>query len=252
MKPVSLFKKNYGVEFRDIDFTKKLKMSALFNFFQDIASLAVDNLNIGINTIQEQHGVAWILIRIRVDIIRTAEWNEEVEIETWPQQPKKLEFERDFIVRDSQGNVIAKAVSTWIIADINTREIRRSELLGIEYPPIITERAIDCRLGKFKALGELQLAYKKVIGYSDIDINGHLNNSKYIDYIMDCFTVENHMKYGIKSIEVSFVNEALPGDIIKLYKDISAIDSNLLYIEGVNELSNKICFKTKVEVHAKC
>ncbi|HHV72563.1 MAG TPA: acyl-ACP thioesterase [Clostridia bacterium] len=248
METVSLYKKKYHVELRDVDFTKKLKLSTLFGYFQDIASEAVDNLGIGIEILERKYGLAWILMRIRVEIIRYPEWNEEIIIETWAQQPKKLEFERDFIVRDLKGNVIIRAISTWIIVDIKTKKVRKSELIAIEYPEIIRERAIDCKLGKLKPFGQPIIAYRKVIGYSDVDFNGHLNNSRYVDFIMDCFSMENHKVYEIKGIEVNYVNEALPGDTLILYKDASALSSNLVYLEGVREKDDKLVFKAEVEI----
>lgn len=251
MEPLWIYKKKYCVELSDIDFTKALKLSTLFNHFQDIASEAVENLGVGINTLEQKLGVAWILIRMRVDIVRNPVWNEEIWIETWHQESKKLEFERDFIVRDVDGNVIASAVSTWVIVDIKTREIKKTELLGFHYPANIRERAIDCRLGRLKPFGQVQTVYKKAIGYSDIDFNGHINNSRYIDYAMDCFSIENHMKYGVKSMEINYINEALPGDILVLNKDISALNSNQLYIEGISEKHGKTVFKSQVEIELK-
>ncbi|WP_010250544.1 acyl-[acyl-carrier-protein] thioesterase [Acetivibrio cellulolyticus] len=246
-----IYKKKYHIELSNVDFTKALKLSALFNCFQDIASEAVESLGIGINTLEQEFGVAWILIRIRVDIVRTPVWNEDIWIETWHQESKKLEFERDFIVRDSNGSIIASAVSTWVIVDIKTREIRKTELIAFNNFQNIKERAIDCKLGKVKPFGQKEVVYKKVIGYSDIDFNGHINNSRYIDYIMDCFSVDNHMKYCVKTMEINYVNEALYGDSIILNKDISALNSNMLYIEGISEKNGKIIFKSQVEVGAK-
>jgi medium-chain acyl-[acyl-carrier-protein] hydrolase len=251
METAWIFKKKYHIELSDVDFTKALRLSSLFNYFQDISSEAVENLGIGINTLERDFGVAWILIRVRTDIIRNPVWGEEITIETWHQESKKLEFERDYIVRDSNGNIIASAVSTWVIVDIKTREIRKTDLLSFNYPPNIKERAIDCKLGKLKPFGQKEVVYKKAIGYSDIDFNGHINNSKYIDYAMDCFSVENHMNYGVKSIEINYISEALPGDIIVLYRDISALNSNLLYIEGISEKYNKIIFKSQVKIEPK-
>ncbi len=248
MERKSIYRKQYQIEISDVDFNKQLRLSTLFSHFQDVASEAVENLGIGIKSLEQKYGVAWILIRMRVEVIRHPVWNEEIIIETWPQEPKTLEFERDFVVYDNEGNIIIKAVSTWIILDIKTRRIRRSEVISVNYPEIITKRAIDCKLGKLNPYGDTQIAYTKMIGYSDIDFNGHLNNSKYIDFITDCFTFENHQMYQVKSIEVNFINEALPGHFLTLNKDISQLTKNILYIEGINESDHKSAFKAKVEI----
>lgn len=246
-----VYKKKYHVELSDIDFMKELKLSSLFNYFQDIASEAVENIGYGIITLEQKFGVAWILIRIRVDIFRNPLWNEDVFVETWHQESRNLEFERDFIVRDSKGSIIALAVSTWVIVDIKTKRIRKADLLGLNYPKNIKDRAIDCKLRKLKPFGQKEAVYKKVVGYSDIDLNGHINNSKYIDFAMDCFSIESHLGHRVKSLEINYINETLPGEIMVLNRDISALDSSLLYIEGVNEICNKVYFKSQIAIEPR-
>lgn len=247
----SIYKQNYHVDLRDVDFTKKLKLSTLFSYFQEVASLASENLGFGINTLEKKFGVAWILTRIRVDILRSPDWDEEITIETWPLEPSKVEFDRDYLVKDKNGQVIVKAVSKWVIMDIKERKLKRTEVIGIHYPEKITERAIAGRLGKLKDFGKLTKAYDKVIGYSDIDFNGHLNNSKYVDYILDCFPVDDHVNHTIKSIDLNFTHEALPGDTITLSKDTSAINENRIYIEGKNQTDHTVVFKSQVTIVAK-
>lgn len=247
----SVYKKKYHIDLRDVDFTKKLKLGNLFSYFEDIASDASENLGFGIKTLEKKFGVAWILTRVRVDIMRAPDWNEEITIESWPLKPSKVEFDRDYLVKDNNGNIIIRAVSKWVIMDIKERKIRRTEVIGIRIPEIIEERAIDCKLGKLKDFGQLETAYNKVIGYSDVDFNGHLNNSKYVDYIMDCFPVEDHKNYVVKTIDLHFNHEALPGDTITLFKDISFIADNEIYIEGINKSENKVVFKAQVAIAAK-
>ncbi len=248
MVPVTLFKKKYQVELSDVDFKKNLKLSMLFNYFQDIASDAAANLGAGVNQLQTSYGMAWILMRIRVDITRLPQWGEEIFIETWPLKPKRLEFERDFLVRDQKGDIIIRSISSWVIMDLEERKLKRSEAIGLTYPESIEERAIEAKLGGLRKNGPLETAYKRMIGYSDVDFNGHLNNSKYVDFLMDCFPVEAHMKSSLKTLEVNFVNEMLPGETIVLFKDTSKRDENLYYIEGMNENSSRTVFKAVAEV----
>jgi len=247
----SVYKKDYHIDLRDVDFTKKLKLSTLFSYFQDIASLASEALGFGIETLEEKFGVAWILTRIRVEITRIPEWDEEIVIETWPLEAGRVEFDRDYLVKDIHGNTIIKAISKWIIMGRNDRKIKRSDFIGIHYPEIITKRAITGRMRKLKDFGHLEAVYNKVIGYSDIDFNGHLNNSKYVDYIMDCFHVDDHNNYAISAIDLHFNHEALPGDTITLNKDVSELAQNVVYIDGINKVGNIIVFKSQIELTAK-
>jgi acyl-ACP thioesterase len=249
MEAVPVYQKKYHIETNDVDFTRKLKLSSLFGYFQEIACIHADNLGVGVEKI-EQKGVAWALIRIKVDLVRYPVWNEAILIETWYPEPKKFEFERDFSVTDMNGNIIIKAISSWIIFDIETRELRKRDLIINGFPPSVKERAFDCKLGKLKASGQMEIAYKKVVGYSDIDFNGHLNNSKYIDFIMDCFTMEDHKKYRVKTIEINYINEALSENTIVIFKDLSAVSSGLIYFEGINEKDNKAIFKAQIEIEA--
>lgn len=248
MKPLVKYSKKYQILVNDVDFTKKLKLSAAFNYFQEIAGLHSSNLGIGFNTIEKEKGVAWVLIRMRVDMIRYPVWNEEVILETWPQLPKKYRFERDFYIKDLEDNIIAKAVSTWVIVDVQTKELRKAETIAIDYPEIITERAIDCTLGKINPYGQRKIAYERVIGCSDIDMNGHLNNSKYVDFIMDCFTMDSLKEYHAKSIQVQYISEALVGDKITLYKYVDELSSGRVYIEGINEKSDTKIFASQINV----
>ncbi|HOQ10623.1 MAG TPA: thioesterase [Syntrophomonadaceae bacterium] len=248
MEPVAVYEKAFTVGMRDVDFTGRLKLSALFSFFQEIASLHSANLGTGLETIMQKAGVTWALIRIRVEITRYPVMNEEIILETWPQQPRSLEFSRDFLVKDREGNILVRAVSLWAIIDVHTRKLKRSKLIAVDYPPLREERALDCKLSKLKPFGQLEMVYKRTIAYSDVDVNGHLNNTRYVDFIMDCFSLETHKAYMVKAIEFNYAHEALPGDTVVLYKDVSAAADGLVYIAGVNERDQRTAFQCRLEI----
>jgi medium-chain acyl-[acyl-carrier-protein] hydrolase len=132
--------------------------------------------------------------------------------------------------------------------DLKRRRLKRSEAINLEYPELITEKAIDVDLGKLKASENLETVYHKTIGYSDIDFNGHLNNSRYVDFIMDCFPLKEHQNYYTSSIEVNYLNEALPGDTLILRKDVSQLEDNLVYVEGIRAEDDKTVFRSQVRI----
>ncbi len=246
----AIYKNSYVIGYSDVDFMKELKMSSVFNYFQDTASKAVEHLGIGMDVLTEMYSVVWVLLRMRVEIERIPSLYEAITVETWPHPPGKLEFKRDYTVNAADGSTILSATSNWVIMDVNTRELKRSELISelYKFPEFTKEHSIDHKFAKLKPFGQLDVAYKKVIGYSDVDFIGHINNTRYIDYIMDCFPVASHRQYCIKAIEVNYIKEAFPGDTLVMYKDVSALDSNTVYIEGINETDGKPAFKALVEI----
>lgn len=239
-----LFKK-YKVTFNDIDFSKKLKLSTLFNYFQEIGDLHSQKTGGSTTILQQEHGLTWVLTRIKVDIERYPNWNEEIILETWFHKPKKYQIERDFVVKDLDGNIIIRAISNWIIFDIKERKMKSIDSFKTTYSDYIDEKAIDCDFRKIKTIEEVDIAYKRLIGCSDIDANKHLNNSKYIDFIIDCFSISELEKYYAHSIQVDYLNEALPGDTIIFHKHVSL---NNVYVEGVNESNNNIIFRSSIDI----
>lgn len=246
----SLLTSTYHIELRDVDFKKELKLSALFSYFQEIANLAASCLGLGIDTLQKGNGLAWVLTKIRVDVDRLPEWGEEITIDTWPLEPGKLNFDRDYIVRDKNGKSIIRAISSWVIIDLETRKLKRTKSVPFSFPTPIVGRAIKDTFRRLTHNEQAETIYTKTIGYSDVDFNGHLNNSKYIDYIMDCFDINNHEKYVVTSIEVNFMHEALPGESIVLKKDVT-LHGNQVYVEGINEKENRFVFKAMLKVEKR-
>ena len=232
----------------DLDFMKRLRISRLFTWLQDVAGLHVEEMGVGIDNLHVKHGIAWIIMRMRVEIARLPALYEEVTVETWPLQPRGV-FDRDFRITDGNGNAIVRAASVWVLMDLNSRNLIKENQAPFKYDNCTDKRAIDCRLAKLKAPGELTAVYERPVRYSDADYNSHTNNTRYLDYAMDCMDMDFHRHHQVRSVEINFVNESVPGDSITLCKAQAAGSSEepVIYIEGKNARSGKTIFKTNTE-----
>ncbi len=246
----AIYRKKHMIQVSDVDFSKKLKLSTLFIYFQDLATEHSEILGKGRNVLQKDN-LIWVLASARADVKRYPVWGESIFVETWPLQPDKINFERDFLVYDENDNIIIKAVTNWVIIDINSRRLKRAKALNSEFPEVDRERAIDCKLDRINTRSDTEESYRKTVGYSDIDMNEHLNNSKYLDYIMDCFSIEEHKNYFSKSIEIHYIHEALPGDTLILRKGIDESDKGIVYVEGTSENSDLVVFKSKLKIQSR-
>ncbi|MGD0153079.1 MAG: acyl-ACP thioesterase domain-containing protein [Thermacetogeniaceae bacterium] len=248
MEPAVKLAKRFWVAVGDVGFARKMKLSAIVNYFISMSGRHTHDRGIGIHAIDQQHGIFWAITRMRVDVSRYPVLDEEIAIETWLQPPYKYEFYRDYLMKDAQGKITARAVSIWVVLDIRTRRLKPASLLKTDYPETDSERAIDCTLSKIRLPAELELAYRREIGCSDIDMHEHLNSSRYISLITDCFTIEQHRRYQVTSLQINYLGEVFPGDTIALYKRDDVSQSNKVFVKGVNEKDSSTAFTAELDI----
>jgi len=232
----------------DTDMQRRQKPSSMFGMFQDIAAAHARDLGADVRWLKEEMNRAWILMRIRLEIDIYPELGQSVTLETWPQDPRAL-YERDYIIRDLDGTPLVRASSTWIIMDLKTREIKRDRFLDYHGIETKKERAIEGGVGRLKPIEGARPIYEKLIMYSDIDYNHHVNNAKYVDFIMDVFPYGNHIKRDIKAIEVHYINEIGPEEVLFIRR--KRIDLWKDYVEGVRKSDHGLVFNAIVEWREK-
>jgi len=242
--PVPVFSIDSIITSTDTDMYRRQKPSSMFGVFQDIAAAHARNLGADVRWLREEMDLAWILMRTRVEIDKYPMLGQEIVVETWPQDPRAL-YERDYVMKDTDGNTLVRAVSTWIIMNLSTREIKRDKFLdyfGIETKK---ERAIMGGVGRLKPMPGVENILEKEIRFSDIDYNLHLNNAKYVDIIMDTFPYDVYVKNELEAIEVHYINEIGPGETlcIRMLK----VDDYKYYIEGIRKADNNMVFNSIVE-----
>jgi len=228
------------------DIRRRQKISSMFGFFQDIAALHAANLGAGVDWLHENKNVAWILMRVRVEIDKYPRLAETVTVETWPQEPKGL-YERDYRILSAGGDVLVRAASTWVIMDLAKRDIIREKFMDYKGIEICKERALGRSVGRLKPMDGAEAVYEKAIRYSDLDYNTHVNNAKYVDYTMDVFPYDEHRDRDIKALEMHYVNEAKPGDIIVFRKKETEENGKKYYLEGVGKDSGLVIFNAVCE-----
>src|SRR5688572_29178504 len=107
-----------------------------------------------------------------------------------------------------------------------------------------SDSAIDETPGKITEPEDKELVYQKEIKYLDIDFLQHVNNVKYVEYVLDCFTLDDYRAGRIKALQVNFLAEAKFGDTLSLSK--KALSGNTFYVDGESQTGKKI-FQALVE-----
>ena len=220
------------VRYSETDLERKLTIPAIINYFQDASTFQSQSFGLGIEYCQEQKK-AWFLSSWQIVIERYPELGEPMDISTWPTGFKGMFGDRNFILEDKEGNILAWANSLWIYMDLekgrptkpakeDIEKYGATEPLEREFAP----RKID--VPSSETCEFLVMEPVKVMKYH-IDTNGHMNNCHYVSVAMEVLNDER-----FSQVRVEYKKSAVYGDVIipKVAKEDDRIVVVLSDIEG--------------------
>ena len=224
----SSYKEHFCATCYDTDHNGEFKLFAFMNHAQELANIHASNLGFGYETLVEKNA-AWILSRFHVKVITYPGWKENLSIETWHKGDDKLLGFRDFHAYNNNGETLILATSSWLIIDMESRRIQRiRNILGEEYKGA-ERNAIEESAPKLHSPETMDLAGEKIVVLSDIDINRHTNNAKYVEWAIDFIDPDIIDKRPIKEFIINFNHESTLHQKISIYRKY---DENSIFIEG--------------------
>ncbi len=227
----TLWEDTIYVKSYDVDHTGRLKLASLFNYFQETAGNHATHLGVGYEKLRSL-GFFWVLSRAKVQINRLPEWRETVALTTWPKGQEGLLFMRDFRLLDEHHETIVTGSTGWLLIDTEYNKPHLARDLQLTLPANEHGHAIETPLKKLRQSEKLDLAYKRRVLPSDLDVNNHVNNARYLEWITDCFDIQHAASSAVSAIQVNYVGEAVLDDVVCLHKTPDQ-SGNSTYIEGV-------------------
>jgi medium-chain acyl-[acyl-carrier-protein] hydrolase len=238
---IPIWKESFKITSYQVDFREQIKPTSLMQLFQEAAGNHAQHLGAGYAALAEEK-LFWALSRIKVEIQKTAKWGDEIHIETWPCSLVGPFFRRDFMFFNHHDEVICRGVSGWLLLNAETMRPQRANKLAIELPFNEGKFALTTFPDRLNGKAETPI-FSKTILYNEIDVNNHVNNTRYLDWVMDCFGREYYRSHTLKSFTLEFLGEMYWGNEVEL---ISEQEDLLFHIQAVNKETGKIAFRADV------
>ena len=202
------------VRYSETDLERKLTIPAIINYFQDASTFQSESFGLGIEYCEEQKK-AWFLSSWQIVIERYPELGEEMDISTWPTGFKGMFGDRNFILEDKEGKILAWANSLWIYMDLekgrptkpSKEDIEKygaTEPLEREFAPRKIEMPSGDEGDAFQAMEPA-----RVMKYH-IDTNGHMNNCHYVSVALEVLGDSERFT----QVRVEYKKSAVYGDIM--------------------------------------
>jgi medium-chain acyl-[acyl-carrier-protein] hydrolase len=242
------FEKEYRVHVYETAPDGKLNLYSLFNYMQDIASDHAVKLGFGRDDLMKDNRF-WVLSRMYAVITEWPLWEETLIVKTWPNGTDKLFALRNYEVNNSDGRHIASGTSSWLILDHTSKRVQRPDSILTEYNPNLhSDKSLIRYALKLEGAAENgQISPGFRIKVSDLDVNLHANNVRYLKWVSDSYDLDFMMKYVPQSAEINYLAESHYNEDIIIRTSVEKENSRIFNHSILRTNDNRELCRIRIE-----
>ncbi|MDO5329869.1 MAG: thioesterase [Bacillota bacterium] len=211
MKPKFEYKIRLHTE--HVDGKGKLRLDSMLQIFQEISIAHVSSLGMP-SSFTMAKNLIWVIGKERIEIERLPQYEEEISVRTWPGKRMIFIFPRYYEIADAKGHPIIRATSYWTLINFSTRKVADPVKEGIEVADESRGDELACPMAlRFPELEKKTVFEPK---FTDLDINGHVNNTKYMNVVQDLLPNDFLLNHDAKAIDIHWKKEIKIGDSVEI------------------------------------
>ncbi len=227
----------------DVTMHRDLRMSVLMRWLQEISVAHTEALGAGRAKTLDK-GALWVVCRVRVEVEKLPCYDDEITLTSWAGDTMRVLFPRYYAMTDKSGNSLVKASAVWLLMDEKKRKMVFPENYDVVVPGVKTGDEIPLSFGV--SLPEQEQSKRFKVAYSQVDINGHMNNAKYLDCMDDVLGKDFLETHAVKNLEIEFKSEIKYGSSVNLKYTLA---SDALAMIGF--VKKRPCFELKADFVTK-
>ena len=207
MEPI--YQKEFEIDDSRVDCFGRMKPSQILYVAQEMGGEHSALMALDYDTLAKRR-LFWAVTRHRVQITRMPRRGETIRVETWPMPTTKVAYPRSVVAYDEAGSEVFRCISLWCLMDTATRGMVLPGKSGVMVRG--TLRGNELALPGSLAVRTLENAVTRKVLFSDLDRNGHMNNTRYMQWCSDLLPAAFHRDHTPKEFTVCYHAEALEGD----------------------------------------
>ncbi len=220
----------FSVVGRDVDCFSQCQAAALLSYLQETGLLAMAEGGLTRDYLMGRYHAVWMLARARYTLETPIRLEDVITIRSACYSAHGMGIYHEYeIIRDSVK--IGEALALWMLVEAEKRAFfpvnRVAELSGV-----LDRNKKSQKLGRLALPDALTPVHRRTVRYSQADMNGHLNNSRYADLICDAIGLENMDGAYLSRLQIGYLSECLPGCTLTMY---TQGQENLWYIRGTGD-----------------
>lgn len=213
----SVFTQTYDIKDNMVDCQGYLKPSQILFIAQDMGGRHCKELTLSYDDMAAR-GLFWAVSRHRVQITRLPMSGETIRVETWAMPATAAAYPRSVVAYDEKGKECFRSITLWVIMTLDTRKMLSPSKSGIQVAGIT--RGLELSSPKGLVPRNMVNSSPRRVCYTDIDRNGHMNNTRYMEWVEDLFPSRFHREHKLKEFTVCYLAECREGQTLDMHYEI--------------------------------
>lgn len=211
MEPIYI--QNFTIDDAHVDRYGAMKPASILYVAQEMGGAHSALLSVDYDSLASRN-LFWAVTRHRVQISRIPRLGETIRVETWPLPPTRAAFPRSVVAYDAEGNECFRAMTLWVLMNLDTRKMIVPGKSGISVPGTLRGNELAAPGGLIPR--PIGTPSTRKVAYTDLDRNGHMNNTRCMDWIADLLPSEFHETHTVREFTVCYLAEALERQELRL------------------------------------
>ena len=235
-----LWEKEYYLRASDFDKFNHIKPSAVLDLFQDAAGQHAIEIGVSFDEMIKR-SYLWVLTKIKFNIIKEPTSYQKVIVKTWPLPPNRLSYRREYAIVNENNELIIAGSSEWVVIDSEKRRFVSAPDLYPFSDGFHEELMFEGKLGKVADFEAKGTPHTVNTGFSELDVNNHVNNTKYANFVLDAINPQENNQ--LETFQIDYRKEVFHGIQLNIYHTWK---DNTVLSKGIDENGDTM-FACKLE-----
>ncbi|MDG5766264.1 thioesterase [Balneolales bacterium ANBcel1] len=235
------FDKTFQLRFFEMNDFGEASPTTILTLLEETAADHCYSIGHGLYDLKRQD-IGWILLSGFMQMERYPIYKEKITIRTWLSTYTTIRGYRENLIYDESGVIIGRARGLWLFFDIDKR--RPSNIFEdiMRKWSFREEVCVDHNITrKIKPVLTSEMTRRFSINRFDVDSYDHVNNIRYLAWLMESMPEEVTNHHFLHSIDGRFVSEAQYGDTLVSFTRQDPADSRSFSHSIKTESNDKVC-----------
>ena len=192
-------------------------LRGVMHYFQNINTWHFHSVNKGNDVLPQQYQAGWVYTRYHALLKQKIDYMDELTLKAWMEPYRQPVLVNENVEILQHGKLAACGKMECCVFSL-TRQ-RPLRLSAVEFPEDFTDdipNDIPDFLGIDKSADGTEERYIRKVRTSDLDVNRHMNNLRYIEMFQDAYDSSFWRDFSPKEMEICFMSQCREGEEISV------------------------------------